>query len=68
MVVHKCNQTETIKEMQRGINEAEKRDVLQSEQILNMQKDLIEIKSMVKEIKENMEKNYASKWVERVVK
>jgi hypothetical protein len=35
---------------------------------LNMQKDLIEIKWMVKEIKENMEKNYASKWVERVVK
>jgi hypothetical protein len=44
MAGHSCNQTETIREMQRGINEAEKRDVLQSEQILNMQKDLIEIK------------------------
>jgi len=36
MVVHKCNQIETIKEMQKGITESEKRDILQAEQILTM--------------------------------
>jgi hypothetical protein len=40
MAGHKCNQEGTIKEMQRSITDSEKRDILQSEQILTMQKDI----------------------------
>ena len=71
MVGHDCSQVENIKEIQRNVNEAEKRDILQSEQILYMQKDIWEVKVDIKTILskiEWLENKFASKRVEWIVK
>jgi hypothetical protein len=50
MVDHPCSQTQTIKEIQKDVQSSRERDILQSEQILNMQKDIGEVKTDIKTI------------------
>lgn len=71
MVDHPCSQTQTIKEIQKDVQSSRERDILQSEQILNMQKDIGEVKTDIKTILtkiELLEWKFASKWVEWVIK
>lgn len=54
-MIHKCTQEWNIKEIQKQLNESEKKNVLQSEQILNMQSDVKDTKEWMKLLDKKMQ-------------
>ena len=70
-----CQQTSTLEEIKKDLAKREMSSVLHDEKINRMSEDLTEIKNTVKELvikqeamMEKLSQNFASKWVERVVK
>jgi hypothetical protein len=64
MIAHKCTQAQNIKEIQKDVQISRERDVLQTEQILTMQKDVKEIKETLVDIKttlNNLDNRYPTR-------
>jgi hypothetical protein len=55
-IMQPCSQEQNLKEIQKDVQLSKERDVLQSEQIINMQKDITNINTKVDKLDIKMDK------------